>query len=88
MFWFAPLMGATITAIIYEYAPLKPKKRDNKEDMTNTLFQADEVREEYEDEDDEEEEAEAAAGGRTSEVSSAAAGEQEGGAEDDLMDDI
>lgn len=40
MFWFAPLIGATLTAIIYEYAPLKPKKRDNKEDMADALFLA------------------------------------------------
>lgn len=51
MFWFAPLMGATITAIVYEYAPLKPKKRENKEDMATTIFQSDEVREEVEDDD-------------------------------------
>lgn len=60
-------MGATITAIIYEYAPLKPKKRDNKEDMTNAIFQADEVRDvEYDndDDDDEEDEGEVAAGGQ------------------------
>ena len=68
MFWFAPLMGAAVTAIIYgksasqyylsfsdpfiylsiylsisvcaEYAPLKPKKRENKDDMADALFMA------------------------------------------------
>jgi len=41
MFWFAPLMGATITAIMYEYAPLKPKKRANKEDMSSAVYSSD-----------------------------------------------
>ena len=40
MFWFAPLIGATLTAIIYEYAPLKPKKRENKEGMADAIFLA------------------------------------------------
>ena len=56
MFWFAPLMGATVTAIIYEYAPLKPKKRVNKEDMGTAIFQSDEVRQEDEEDDDDEDE--------------------------------
>jgi hypothetical protein len=60
MFWFAPLLGAAVTAIIYgqpmyisiaisivilfachsEYAPLKPKKRENKESMADAIFMA------------------------------------------------
>lgn len=40
MFWFGPMMGAAIAAIIYEYAPLKPKKRDTKENMADALFLA------------------------------------------------
>lgn len=40
MFWFAPLIGAAITAIIYEYAPLKPKKREGKENMEAAIFLA------------------------------------------------
>jgi glycerol uptake facilitator-like aquaporin len=40
MFWFAPLIGAALAAMIYEYAPLKPKKREGKEDMSDALFLA------------------------------------------------
>eukprot|EP01038_Epipyxis_sp_PR26KG_P006686 gene6686-9170_t len=40
MFWFAPMIGAALTAIIYEYAPLKPKKRETKENMADALFLA------------------------------------------------
>jgi len=40
MFWFAPCIGAAITAIIYEYAPLKPKKREGKENLQAGLFLA------------------------------------------------
>jgi MIP family channel proteins len=40
MFWFAPLIGATITAIIYEYAPLKQKKREGKGNMQDDLYLA------------------------------------------------
>ena len=86
-------MGATITAIIYEYAPLKPKKRDNKEDMTNTLFQADEVRDEveYEDDDDDDNENGDGEGDGSPAGGAGAEGEAAGGAlptDDDLMDDI
>lgn len=38
MFWFAPLIGAAVAAILYEYAPLKPKRRDNKDDLGESLF--------------------------------------------------
>ena len=40
MFWFAPLIGAAVAAIVYEYAPLKPKKREGKESMADALFLA------------------------------------------------
>jgi MIP family channel proteins len=40
MFWFGPLIGAALAAFIYEYAPLKPKKREGKEDMSDALFLA------------------------------------------------
>jgi len=40
MFWFAPLIGATIAAIIYEYAPLKQKKREGKGNMQDDLYLA------------------------------------------------
>lgn len=65
MFWFGPLIGAAITALIYgngvifslftnshnlllahslEYAPLKPKKRQAKEDLAAAVFMADKKR--------------------------------------------
>eukprot|EP00349_Pseudokeronopsis_sp_Brazil_P006907 CAMPEP_0202968708 /NCGR_PEP_ID=MMETSP1396-20130829/14117_1 /ASSEMBLY_ACC=CAM_ASM_000872 /TAXON_ID= /ORGANISM="Pseudokeronopsis sp., Strain Brazil" /LENGTH=326 /DNA_ID=CAMNT_0049695329 /DNA_START=45 /DNA_END=1021 /DNA_ORIENTATION=+ len=47
MFWFAPLIGAAITAIIYEYAPLKPKKREGKENMEAAIFLATKKRGEH-----------------------------------------
>lgn len=40
MFWFAPYIGAATAAIVYEYAPLKPKKREGKESMADALFLA------------------------------------------------
>lgn len=55
MFWFAPLIGATITAIIYEYAPLKPKKRETKEDMSEAIFLSKKKRDGGEISDDDEE---------------------------------
>lgn len=54
MFWFGPLIGATLAAVVYEYAPLKPKKREGKEDMADALYMAKKKRGEV-DEDDEEE---------------------------------
>eukprot|EP01035_Chromulina_nebulosa_P018642 gene18642-24383_t len=38
MFWFAPMIGAALTAAIYEYAPLKPKKREGKESLADAVF--------------------------------------------------
>jgi len=55
MFWFAPLIGAAITAIIYEYAPLKPKKRETKDSMADSLFLAQKQRGETDDVDDDDE---------------------------------
>eukprot|EP01039_Chlorochromonas_danica_P007389 gene7389-8172_t len=52
MFWFAPLIGAAVTAIIYEYAPLKPKKREAKENMEEAIFMADKKRGDRDDEDE------------------------------------
>ena len=40
MFWFGPMFGAGLAACIYEYAPLKPKKRENKDSMADALFLA------------------------------------------------
>lgn len=47
MFWFGPSFGAVIAACIYEYAPLKPKKRDTeiKGQLDDALFMADTVME-------------------------------------------
>ncbi len=46
MFWFAPMFGAALAAIIYEYAALKQKKRTGKEDMTDAVFMGNQSREE------------------------------------------
>jgi hypothetical protein len=54
MFWFAPVIGATVAAILYEYAPLKPKKRANKDDMGVSLYVSDQRREVEDDEEEEE----------------------------------
>ena len=58
MFWFGPMFGAVIAACIYEYAPLKPKKRDTKESMSDALFMAKKKRGAVDDEDEEDEEEE------------------------------
>lgn len=50
MFWFGPLIGAAVAAFLYEYAPLKPKKRENKEDLGESLFVSNKRREVDEDE--------------------------------------
>jgi hypothetical protein len=52
MFWFGPLIGAGLTAIIYEYAPLKPKKRETKENMEDAIFLATKKRGHGDDEDE------------------------------------
>lgn len=46
MFWLAPLFGASLAAIIYEYGSLKPKKFDGAGDMRTAIFEADKKREE------------------------------------------
>jgi glycerol uptake facilitator-like aquaporin len=58
MFWFGPMFGAVIAACIYEYAPLKPKKRDTKESMSDALFMAKKKRGQADDDDDDDEEEE------------------------------
>ena len=50
------MIGAATAALIYEYAPLKPKKRDTKENMMDAIFMAKKKRGEKDDGDDEEEE--------------------------------
>lgn len=44
MFWFAPLFGAAVAAIIYEYGSLKMKKREGAGDLDNAVFMADKSR--------------------------------------------
>jgi hypothetical protein len=53
MFWFGPLIGAALTAVIYEYAPLKPKKREAKESMEEAIFLAAKKRGQRQDDDEE-----------------------------------
>ena len=55
MFWFGPLFGAGVAACLYEYCGVKPKRRDNKEDMVSALYLANVKRGElvtYDDDDD------------------------------------
>ena len=40
MFWFGPLFGAALTAVIYEYGSLKPHKRDGAGDMDDAIYMA------------------------------------------------
>jgi MIP family channel proteins len=40
MFWFAPMFGATVAAIIYEYGSLKPAEFAGAKDMDTAIFQA------------------------------------------------
>lgn len=44
MFWFAPLFGAFVAAIVYEYGSLKLKKRAGAGDMDTALFMGDVAR--------------------------------------------
>jgi len=44
MFWFAPLFGAGLAAIVYEYCGMKLKKREGAGDMDVELYMADVAR--------------------------------------------
>eukprot|EP00602_Paraphysomonas_sp_CaronLab_P003934 CAMPEP_0185017714 /NCGR_PEP_ID=MMETSP1103-20130426/634_1 /TAXON_ID=36769 /ORGANISM="Paraphysomonas bandaiensis, Strain Caron Lab Isolate" /LENGTH=287 /DNA_ID=CAMNT_0027547271 /DNA_START=69 /DNA_END=932 /DNA_ORIENTATION=+ len=44
MFWFGPMIGAALTAVIYEYGSLKPHKRDGAGDMDEAIFLSDVAR--------------------------------------------
>lgn len=41
MFWFGPMIGAALFAVIYEYGSLKPHKREGAADLDQAVFMSD-----------------------------------------------